>query len=152
MSLTRKQLALVHVARAQLGMAEDDYRAILKQEAGVGSSRELDETGFAAVMARMQALGFENPNATAPFKQRPARASFGTRPGMASMRQVEMIRDLYAEYKGGQPGDAELGRWIQRTFKVSSIRFLDYGDAQRAIGALKTMKSRKRDAEALHAS
>ena len=46
-TLRREQIALIHVAAHQLGMGEEDYRALLMGTAGVRSSRELDQAGFA---------------------------------------------------------------------------------------------------------
>ncbi len=36
---TRGQLALIHVARAEVGSGEEEWRAALVQLAGVGSAR-----------------------------------------------------------------------------------------------------------------
>ncbi len=64
---------------------------------------------------------------------------------MASPRQVELIRDLWSEYKGEDASDLNLGHWLERTFHRSSIRFLGYDEAQKVIGALKMMKARNFD-------
>lgn len=42
MPLSRKQIALIHVAKSKLGIAEDEYRSCLVQIAGVESSKDLD--------------------------------------------------------------------------------------------------------------
>ncbi len=53
-----KEKALIHVAKAQLGLSDDDYRAIL---AGVGaaSSKDLNSIQFDEVMRRLQSVGFK---------------------------------------------------------------------------------------------
>src|SRR3546814_18603443 len=48
--LSRSKLAVIHVAQARTGLDDDSYRALLKHAAGVGSSKELDDAGFTAVM------------------------------------------------------------------------------------------------------
>lgn len=132
--ISRKQTALLHVARKQLGMAEDDWRAVLWQEAGARSSRELDTGGFEAVLRRLEALGFERP-------ARPR--GFGHRLGMATPEQVGLIRSLWTEYTDGEGDDRSLGKWLAATFKVSDIRFVTKDQAQKAITALLAMKQRQ---------
>ena len=46
----------MHVARRQLGLSEDGYRAVLALNGGVASATELDHHGFTAVMARLEQL------------------------------------------------------------------------------------------------
>lgn len=130
----RKRLALIHIAKSQLALAEDDYRDILRHVAGVASSKELDDIGFDLVMAHFARLGFVSEH-----RER----SFGYRPGMASDRQVEFMRGLWREFTDGEGTDATLGKWLDRTFGVSALRFVTAEQAPRAITALKKMKDRK---------
>lgn len=139
--ISRKQIAMLHVARKQLAMADEDWRAILRQEAGAESSTELDAQGLQAVLGRLEALGF-TPSG------RPARGpEYGWRTGMASPRQVAYIRSLWEEYTDGKGDDRSLGKWLDRTIKVANLRFVTYGNAARAITALRAMVMRnKQDA------
>ena len=137
MTLSRKQLSLIHVAKAKLALTDDDYREILRQEASVESSRDLDSDGFNAVMARFEVLG---------FKSSARSSSLGDRVGMASDAQIAYIRDLWRDYTDGAGTDRSLGKWLMRTIKVSDIRFVTYGAAGKAITALLAMNARKRDA------
>ena len=73
---TRRQLALLHVARAKVGLGEDEWRAALAQLAGVASVRDLDRAGFDAVMGLLEHLGFRPAAPRGP--------SYGVRPGFAS--------------------------------------------------------------------
>ena len=134
MALTRKQTALLHVAKKHLALADDDYRAILRRAAGVTSSRDLDADGFEAVLRRFGELGFTPP---------PRPKSFGHRFGMASPRQVAYIRSLWREYTEGKGTERSLGIWIERTFKVSDLRFVSYSTASKVITALRAMGGRK---------
>lgn len=137
MTISAKQIQVIHVAKSKLGLSDDDYRDILRQEAGVASCRDLDATGFEAVMRRFKRLGFSTGKAP--------QSSFGDRPGMASPQQVDLIRSLWREYKGDDASDQTLGRWLERTFHVSAVRFLGYDAARKVIGALKIMKARNFD-------
>lgn len=133
MTLTNKQKAILHVAKGKLNLSERDYRAALVHVAGVTSSTELDKAGFEAMMGLFEYLGFE------PLVARGA--DYGNRPGMASFAQIELIRAIWAEYTDNVGEDA-LNKWLLRSFKVSSLRFLKKAAAQKAITALKSMKAR----------
>lgn len=137
MALTKKQTALIHVAKAQLGLSDDDYRAVLRDEAGVGSSRNLDNDGFDAVMERFRSLGFK-PTDTPP--------AYGRRAGMATPAQVSYIRSLWSEYTDGVGDDRSLGKWLQRTVKVSDLRFVSFAAARKAITGLRAMVEKKKAA------
>lgn len=139
MAMTRKQLALVHVAKKQLGLADEDYRAILERIAGVESSKDLDQRSFEAVMQHMAALGFRC-DFTKTF--------YGQRRGMASPAQVSLIRALWGEFTEGAGDDDSLGKWLDRTFHVSAVRFVTSKQGQKAITALKAMVAKKRAAQA----
>ena len=58
---------------------------------------------------------------------------------MATERQVVLIRKLWGDFTGGTGTDVTLGKWLDRTFKVSSIRFVNAETARKAIGALNAM-------------
>lgn len=133
MALSRKQYALLNVAKGKIGLDEDAYRSCLVQIAGVQSATDLDRDGFDALMAYFEYLGF--------LPVVPRGPTYGARPGMATPAQVQFIRDLWAEYTGEGREDA-LNKWLLRCWKVSSLRFLTKADAQRAITALKAMKAR----------
>ena len=134
MALSRKQLSVVHIAKKQLNLAENDYRSLLNRIGQVDSSKDLDQIGFEAVMQYLCALGFESEF---------AKNFYGHRPGMASPKQVGLIRQLWHEYTGHEGDDATLNRWLDRSFGVSALRFVTAGQAPKAITALKAMKVRR---------
>jgi hypothetical protein len=134
MTITPNQIKFLHVAKAKLKLPEEQYRSVLVELAGVTSSTELDRGGFEAVMGFFEYLGFAPLTARGP--------SYGHRPGMASFAQLELIRALWAEYTGGAAGEDALCKWLERSFKVSSLRFLRADCAPKVITALKAMKAR----------
>ena len=138
MSLTRKQTALVHVAKKELGLSDDEYRAIMRQVTGVESSKHMDQYDFEDFMQYMAALGFK-----ADF----TKTFYGRRHGMASPGQVSLIRQLWDEYTDGRTTDLALGKWLTRTFKVSALRFVTSEQAPKAIAALKAVKANKAEKE-----
>ena len=134
MTLTNPQKAILHVAKADRRLSDAEYRSALAQIAGVTSSTELDRAGFEAMMGFFDYLGFKPIEAKG--------ASYGERPGMASRAQIELIRTLWREWTHeAYQGEAELNKWLLRSFKLSSLRFLKKETAPKVITALKAMKA-----------
>ena len=136
--LPAKKIALLHVAKKQLGLVEVDYRAILFGYGGVESAADLDEAGFRSVMNYLTALGFRSDW---------TKRTFGERPNMATPAQVDLVRKLWTEWHDGRgPGrgdrDAALNAWLAKYHKVSALRFVSRAKAQPVIAALKAMAAR----------
>ena len=133
-----KRIRLVQIARKRLGLDEADYRALLHRCAGVQSSRDLTEVGFAAVMDEFARLGFRST-----WRE----DTFGERRGMASPSQVRLIRELWSEYVGeGSDGAWKaLDRWVARYHGVSALRFAEPRHANAIIAALRAMVARRRN-------
>ena len=132
--ISPKQSRLLGVARRQLHLSDDEYRAILRNHAGVESSSQLNTEKLDAVMQEMKALGFVHT--------RRAR-SFGERHGFASPAQVGTIRNLWEQYTDGEGTDRTLGKFLDSKFGVADIAFLGDGTAPRVITALRAMVARK---------
>lgn len=132
--LPREKIAIVHIAAQKLNMSDADYRALLLSTAGVNSSRGLNEAGFRAVMLRFEKLGFTHGKPKVP--------QYGRRDGMATPAQVVYIRKLWARWHGFDDARA-MGHWLDRTFHVSDLRFVDHVTAQKAITGLKAMVGKK---------
>lgn len=58
--ISHEKKAVLHIAKSQLGLDDDTYRAILHEQGGVDSSRDLSDRGFDQVMSRFEELGFRN--------------------------------------------------------------------------------------------
>lgn len=135
MTLTNPQKAILHVAKAKLKLSDEFYRSALAQIAGVTSATELDQAGFEAMMGYFAYIGFRPLKTKGP--------NFGERPGMASWAQIELVRNLWREVTHRQyHGEEELNKWLLRSFKLSSLRFLPKSTAPKVITALKAMKAR----------
>lgn len=129
--LPRPKLSLLHVARAKLGLDEDDYRAILINYGGASTARDLDARGFEAVIDRFRQLGFASER---------CRRGFGERAGMATEAQVDLIRGLWKEVSGDAP-EGRLNAWLQH-FGVSALRFITKEKAAKVIAGLRAWKAR----------
>lgn len=135
MTISSRQIGFIKVAVKKLGWSDEVYRSALAQIGGVTTSTDLDKAGFEALIGFFEYCGFKPMEAKGP--------SYGARPGMASFAQIELIRTLWTEYThGSYPGQDELNKWLERCFKVSSLRFLKKDTAPKVITALKAMKSR----------
>ena len=135
MTITTNQIKLIWVAKRRVGMADDDFRAALVHLTGVASVKELDSDGLDVLMGFFEYCGFRPSTPRGP--------NFGTRPGMASFAQIELIRSLWHEYTGEvYDTEDQLNAWMERYWKISSLRFLTSADAPKVITALKAMKAR----------
>jgi hypothetical protein len=130
--LTRRQLALLHVAKERLDLDEDAYRDLLELEAGVRSARELDAEGFRAVLRRLERLGFH---------PRPREDALPARPGMATPAQLAYLTGLWHRYTG-RSDERGLGRWLRKQCGVSDPLRLDRAAVHKALVALKAMAAR----------
>ncbi len=134
MSITKGQIALIKVAVKQLCIPDDLYRSALAQF-GVTSSKDLDQEGFDAFYTWLQQCGFR------PLEKKGT--DYGPREGMASHAQLELIRNLWAEVTHHTySGEGELNKWLTRSFKVSSLRFVTFDMSRKIIAALRAMKAR----------
>jgi len=129
----KKRIQLVQIAKRQLGLSDEQYRAALREYAGVESSTKMDDTGFARLMDYFRSLGFVSDKRQASF-------SSNDRIGMATAGQVNLIRELWNEVSNGG-SEISLNKWISR-FGVSALRFLDDKTAPKVIAGLKGWKAR----------
>lgn len=132
--LTKRQLALIHIAKQKLDMDDREYRHALLHFTGVESSKELDQDGLDVMMGYFEYLGF------APVRPPDTKNNPGHRPGMATPAQLDYIRDMWRRYKG--EWDTGLNGWLQKSYGVSALRFLDSETAGKAITGLKAMANR----------
>ncbi|MCY1668608.1 regulatory protein GemA [Rhizobium sp. SL86] len=136
-AVTKKQIALLHVAKRDLGLDDDVYRAVLARYGKVDSAADLDLAGFNRVMKYLTACGFRSTW---------TKRTYGYRPTMATPPQVDLIRSLWVKWRGADdPDDAELNKWLGRFHKVGALRFVDNKKAAKVISALRAMIARRQD-------
>lgn len=133
MPVSAPKKTLLHVAKARLGLPDEDYRDLLFRVAGVRSSNELDQPGFERVMREFERLGFQSEH---------GQAGLGLRVDKATGAQVASIRRLYRRYTGNRD-DRRLGRWLEIHFHVSNPRFLDAAQAGKVVAILESMNAKK---------
>lgn len=159
MSLTHKQIKVMHVAKRELVLSDEDYKAALLANAGLESSADkgFDIEGFRAVMAHFVRCGFkwrEIEKEAMPKKFYDPDEFLEGRLGMATKKQIWLIHNLWWSLKGKywgqdmtvaeQPvfGKRVLARFLHKRFGVSSMRFLAFRKAGPVIEALKNISHR----------
>jgi len=126
----RSRLAIIHLAKKQLGLDEEAYRAILSG-AGLSSAKDIESDGqFNAVMGAFERLGFR---ASCPKIKR---GTVPGNPGMISRRQEYYIKGLW-ELASRSKDEQSLRRIVKRIGKVDDIRFLPRRAASALILALR---------------
>lgn len=129
----KKEKALIHVAKAKLGMSDEVYREML---AGVGvkSSKDLTYPKFDEVMRRMKVGGFQ------PVHKSAAKSGMDTAPAESRKRLVWKIGAILAEM--GLPWSYADGIASQM-FGVMKVRWLEPGQLHKVVAALMVHKKRK---------
>jgi hypothetical protein len=132
-----RQKALLHVAKARLGLTEEVYRDIPRTHGGVDSSVDLKWPGYQRVKKHLASLGFESrgsqPGAAVPQEEK--------RPGFASPRRIRMIQGLWADLSYAPPAKRQtaLREFLRKRFGVADLRFLTEMGAANVINALLAM-------------
>ena len=70
MSISKGVLSKIHIAKGQLGMDDDSYRALLRRVAGVESAKDLNTSQAGRLMVELERLGFR-PKPSGKAKGKP---------------------------------------------------------------------------------
>lgn len=130
-----KDLAKIHIAKKDLGLDDETYRALLQRVAGVQSARDLDAKGCSTVLAEFYRSG---------WRPKPPRSKQGAT--LANDPQSRKIRALWLTlFDAGVVRDASeqaLGRYCKRQTGVERLHWLSAGQARKLIEALKQWGAR----------
>lgn len=129
MTIAKSTIAKIHVAKKQLAMQDDAYRAMLRSVGGVDSAKDLTSTSAHKVLKHLELCGFK------PTGER-------RRPRVAAGRaaQLAKIEALLAE--AGRPWEY-LGGMVRRICKVDAIEFCDGEKLGKLIAALQLDANRR---------
>lgn len=130
----RAMLAKIHLAKKALQLDEDDYRNILMQEAGRGSSGDCTEAELDRVLGRMQALGFK------PLPK----AGGSTRAAQHPMARKARALWISLYYLGEvrSPKEAALEAFAKRQLGCEKLVWAKQSDGHKLIEALKAMATK----------
>ena len=128
--LDRAILAKIHVAKKQLAMEDDAYRAMLMSVAGVKSSKDLTVAQAEKVLAHLQKCGFK------PLAPK-------TRPCAPAADRAALVRKLGAQLGAAGRDWAYLERaadgrtsMVRRICGVDAISFCDAWMLRKLVAAL----------------
>lgn len=131
----RRDLALIHIARKQLDIDDDDYREIVREVGQVdsGSAADLNAEGRQAVIERFKEMGFR------PVHKSDRASGMHVRPSWQRERQLSKIGAILADL--GYPwkyADAI----ARNMYGVDFVRFLYPHQLQGVIAALLTRQKK----------
>ncbi|UXZ55806.1 regulatory protein GemA [Halomonas sp. 7T] len=124
--ISKGKLAQIHIAKAQLGLSDEDYRAILARTAGVSSAKELTNRTIGGVMFEFRRLGFE---------PKPAKKAGRKAPNPPRSRQNVMAK-IEAMLTHAQRPWAYADSMAKRMFKVERVDWLDDDQLHRLMTGL----------------
>lgn len=137
-----QQKALIHVAKSQLGLTDDEYRDLLRSVAGVESARDLTVEQADKVMKRFKELGFVmtvKPETVSKIRQPYLTAPDRDPDALPTPAQSKKINELYEEL-GWAEGNRRIGfhqRVIDKPWPQTRA------EANKVIEGLKSMVARK---------
>jgi phage gp16-like protein len=128
----RRDIQIIHIAKQQLGMDEETYRAMLWTVARVKSSTALDFAGRKKVLDHMEACGFKRT------KPQPRK--------LADDPQSKMIRALWLQlHEAGKvrnPSESALAAFAKRQTGRDALQWLSAKEASALIEELKKWLAR----------
>lgn len=146
-AIDKIQIRLIHVAKSQLKMGEDNYRAMLHAWYGVESSKALTYDQASMLIDELKRLGFtlrtkrkapDNP--CWPCMPRPYREKLPDNiVVLASAQQLRMIEHLAADIQWRRWNGFQL--WIKKYFHIDQVKTSI--EASIVIEALKNMWKRQ---------
>lgn len=127
----KRLLAMIHIARQQVGMSDDEYRDLLgSMFAGQRSAATLDWFQLEALLGRFKLLGFKAVSAKKSGAKR-----------LDSSPQSKMARGLWIElHQLGavrDPSEAALASYVKRMTRVDRLEWLNHKQIELVIESLK---------------
>lgn len=130
-------IAKVLVAKKQLDLGDDEYRALLEAETGLRSCSGMSQAQLASVLAALERAGFK-PRSTA-------------RKGAPRPPHVRLVYALWGELQTlgavtrGPKGAPALRAFVHRQAQVAAPEFLTAQQAHSVVEALKSWIKREKD-------
>ncbi|MDR1316551.1 MAG: regulatory protein GemA [Spirochaetales bacterium] len=127
-----KLIQLIHIGRAETGLSDEGYRAMLEGISGKTGSRDMSIPQLEETLKALKSLGFS------VRKKMPVREEDR---GRATERQLAYIKGLW-ELCARVKTEAALAAFVKRIAHVPSLRFLTVYSARALIPALRDMAAK----------
>ncbi|MBR0100299.1 MAG: regulatory protein GemA [Treponema sp.] len=124
-----KIIQLIHIAKSQIGLSDEDYRAVLESTAKKTSCSEMTLFELNEVLKAMKKLGFKVK------KLETREEEIGWDASKAQMDYIKGMWELVARDKS----DRALYKFIKRITGADHPRFMRSVDSQKVIVALRKM-------------
>ncbi|TBU75232.1 gp16 family protein [Phytopseudomonas daroniae] len=122
MPISKGVLSKIHIARQQVGMDDDSYRALLRRVAGVESSKDLNSRQAGRVIVEFERLGFKpKPSSKAAGKPRNT-AQLGPRLDKIEAQLADMsLPWAYADALARQMFKVERVAWLKKAEQLDAM-------------------------------
>ncbi len=136
----RRELAAIHVAKKQLGLDDDTYRAMLWTLGRVESAADLDHAGRQAVIEHLRRRGFVR--AQPATTQMSVPSDYGKKPAVSPDKQplVDKIEALLAD--AARPWNYARSM-AKRMFKFDALEFATAAQLRSLVAALEYDRRRR---------
>lgn len=124
----RPGLTLIQIARRQLDMDDDAYRAMLMRTAGVESSKALTPRQVGRVLAELERLGFKPTS--------PKKATTGRQTAEPAPERAALIGKIERQLAEAERTIAYADGMARRMFKVERVEWCDPDQLRRLVAAL----------------
>lgn len=124
-----KIIQLIHIAKSQIGLSDEDYRAVLESTAKKSSCSEMSVFELNEVLKAMKKLGFK----VKKMETREEEIGWDT-----SKEQMDYIKGMW-ELVARDKSDRALYRFIKRITGADHPQFMNATAAQKVIIALRKM-------------
>ncbi len=142
--ITANQCRKIHAMKSAMGMADEDYRAMLRGMFGGESSTHLSFQAAGQLIEEMEAkavgMGVWTHKGGAVQRFNELADRKGSMATPAQLRKIEAVWEEVSRINDPDLRAKALRNFVERTAKVSALRFLDKGRATKVLNGLKAMQ------------
>jgi len=138
MNITKQQIKTIHVLIHRIGMSDEDYRAMLMDNFGVSSCKQLRSNQAKQLIQTLYKLSGQKPKKR--FDELNHRPSYFASP--AQLRKIEAMWANVSYKKTARERRRALNAFIKRITGVSDLLWLQANDVHKVIKAIQTMEKR----------